>query len=184
MRIREAQKHIDPTDPDRQWHFKPQVPKTLVLVPQAIRDGVIEASLDHENGWMQSKDTSDIYATRQDHTHTASPSRSCNTITLVLKESFNTFSEGVRNWCWTEAKKVVVFFGLETQIKFIHLWPYMVSVREWTKIFCSIYTTYRVNTGMCKSHISRANLLQPRNANLLNIVILGYCILLRFTELP
>jgi 26S proteasome regulatory subunit N3 len=39
-----------------------------MLVFQAIRDGVIEASLDHENGWMQSKDTSDIYATRQDHT--------------------------------------------------------------------------------------------------------------------
>jgi hypothetical protein len=54
-----------------------------MLVLQAIRDGVIEASLDHENGWMQSKDTSDIYATRQDHTHTASVSRSFNTITVV-----------------------------------------------------------------------------------------------------
>jgi hypothetical protein len=37
---------------------------TVLLHFQAIRDGVIEASLDHENGWMQSKDTSDIYATR------------------------------------------------------------------------------------------------------------------------
>lgn len=35
------------------------------IVAKAIRDGVIEASLDHENGWMQSKDTSDIYATRE-----------------------------------------------------------------------------------------------------------------------
>ncbi len=74
IRIREAQKHMDPLDPDAdpdpQHWFKPQVPKTLVFVLQAIRDGVIEASLDHENGWMQSKDTSDIYATRQDHTHT------------------------------------------------------------------------------------------------------------------
>ncbi len=72
MRIREAQKH---TDPDPQHWFKPPSASTLMLVLQAIRDGVIEASLDHENGWMQSKDTSDIYATRQDHTHTANPSR-------------------------------------------------------------------------------------------------------------
>merc|ERR1712200_396249 len=35
------------------------------IVAKAIRDGVIEAVLDHENGWMQSKDTSDIYATRE-----------------------------------------------------------------------------------------------------------------------
>ena len=32
---------------------------------QAIRDGVIEAVLDHESGTMQSKDTSDVYSTRQ-----------------------------------------------------------------------------------------------------------------------
>ena len=32
---------------------------------QAIRDGVIEAVLDHENGWMQSKENSDIYCTRE-----------------------------------------------------------------------------------------------------------------------
>ena len=31
---------------------------------QAIRDGVIEAVLDHESGTMQSKDTSDVYSTR------------------------------------------------------------------------------------------------------------------------
>lgn len=35
------------------------------IVAKAIRDGVIEAVLDHENGWMQSKDTSDVYATRE-----------------------------------------------------------------------------------------------------------------------
>ena len=35
-----------------------------VLSLQAIRDGVIEAVLDHESGTMQSKDTSDVYSTR------------------------------------------------------------------------------------------------------------------------
>ena len=37
----------------------------MVCQFQAIRDGVIEAVLDHENGWMQSKDTSDIYSTKE-----------------------------------------------------------------------------------------------------------------------
>ena len=32
---------------------------------QAIRDGVIEAVLDHDSGTMQSRDTSDVYATRE-----------------------------------------------------------------------------------------------------------------------
>ena len=32
---------------------------------QAIRDGVIEATIDHENGYVQSKDTTDIYSTRE-----------------------------------------------------------------------------------------------------------------------
>ena len=32
---------------------------------QAIRDGVIEAVLDHESGTMQSRDTSDVYGTRE-----------------------------------------------------------------------------------------------------------------------
>lgn len=36
----------------------------LVLL-QAIRDGVIEAVLNHEKGWMQSKETTDIYSTRE-----------------------------------------------------------------------------------------------------------------------
>lgn len=30
---------------------------------QAIRDGVIEATIDHEKGYVQSKETSDIYST-------------------------------------------------------------------------------------------------------------------------
>merc|ERR1712130_75322 len=34
------------------------------IVAKAIRDGVIEAELDHEQGIMQSKDTSDLYSTR------------------------------------------------------------------------------------------------------------------------
>jgi len=35
------------------------------IVAKAIRDGVIEAELDHEQGIMQSKDTSDVYSTRE-----------------------------------------------------------------------------------------------------------------------
>ena len=36
------------------------------IVAKAIRDGVIEAELDHDQGIMQSKDTSDVYSTRYD----------------------------------------------------------------------------------------------------------------------
>lgn len=35
------------------------------IIAKAIRDGVIEAVLDHENGWMQSKENTDIYMTRE-----------------------------------------------------------------------------------------------------------------------
>jgi len=35
------------------------------IVAKAIRDGVIEAELDHRQGIMQSKDTSDVYSTRE-----------------------------------------------------------------------------------------------------------------------
>ena len=35
------------------------------IVAKAIRDGVIEASIDHEHGYMKSKDVGDIYATRE-----------------------------------------------------------------------------------------------------------------------
>ncbi|EXJ90021.1 26S proteasome regulatory subunit N3 [Capronia epimyces CBS 606.96] len=35
------------------------------MVAKAIRDGVIEASLDHEHGYMKSKEVGDIYATRE-----------------------------------------------------------------------------------------------------------------------
>jgi 26S proteasome regulatory subunit N3 len=35
------------------------------IVAKAIRDGVIEASLDHEKGFMKSKDIGDIYSTRE-----------------------------------------------------------------------------------------------------------------------
>jgi len=35
------------------------------IVAKAIRDGVIEAVLDHEAGTMQSRDTSDVYGTRE-----------------------------------------------------------------------------------------------------------------------
>nr|QBH73731.1 26S proteasome regulatory subunit S3 [Thermobia domestica] len=35
------------------------------IVAKAIRDGVIEATLDHERAYMQSKETTDIYCTRE-----------------------------------------------------------------------------------------------------------------------
>jgi 26S proteasome regulatory subunit N3 len=35
------------------------------IVAKAIRDGVIEASLDHERGFMKSKEVGDVYATRE-----------------------------------------------------------------------------------------------------------------------
>ncbi len=35
------------------------------IVAKAIRDGVIEASVDHEQGWMQSRETTDVYCTRE-----------------------------------------------------------------------------------------------------------------------
>ena len=35
------------------------------IVAKAIRDGVIEATLDHEHGFMKSKDMGDVYATRE-----------------------------------------------------------------------------------------------------------------------
>jgi 26S proteasome regulatory subunit N3 len=35
------------------------------IVAKAIRDGVIEASLDHERGFMKSKDVGDVYATSE-----------------------------------------------------------------------------------------------------------------------
>lgn len=35
------------------------------IVAKAIRDGVIEASIDHEKGYMQTKQAGDVYATRE-----------------------------------------------------------------------------------------------------------------------
>ena len=35
------------------------------IVAKAIRDGVIEATIDHEKGYMQTKQAGDIYATRE-----------------------------------------------------------------------------------------------------------------------
>ena len=39
--------------------------QTLLSNFQAIRDGVIEATIDHEKGYVQSKEISDIYMTRE-----------------------------------------------------------------------------------------------------------------------
>ena len=37
------------------------VEETEQIVAKAIRDGVIEAILDHDNQWMRSQETSDVY---------------------------------------------------------------------------------------------------------------------------
>lgn len=37
----------------------------IVVNFQAIRDGVIEATIDHEKGYVQSRETSDVYKTRE-----------------------------------------------------------------------------------------------------------------------
>jgi 26S proteasome regulatory subunit N3 len=37
------------------------VEETEQIVAKAIRDGVIDAVLDHDNQWMRSQDTSDVY---------------------------------------------------------------------------------------------------------------------------
>ena len=38
---------------------------TESILAKAIRDGGIEASIDHENGWMSCKDRVDVYATNE-----------------------------------------------------------------------------------------------------------------------
>lgn len=38
---------------------------TESILAKAIRDGGIEASIDHENGWMACKDRVDVYATNE-----------------------------------------------------------------------------------------------------------------------
>jgi 26S proteasome regulatory subunit N3 len=38
------------------------------IVTKAIRDGGIDATVDHANGWMQSKETGDIYSTQEPQT--------------------------------------------------------------------------------------------------------------------
>jgi len=43
----------------------PPVAVAGASVGQAIRDGVIEASLDHTHAFMQSKETVDVYATKE-----------------------------------------------------------------------------------------------------------------------
>lgn len=35
------------------------------IVSKAIRDGAIDATIDHANGWMVSKETGDIYSTNE-----------------------------------------------------------------------------------------------------------------------
>ena len=37
----------------------------ISFIVQAIRDGVIEATIDHEQGYVQSKENIDIYSTRE-----------------------------------------------------------------------------------------------------------------------
>ena len=45
----------------------PPPPTTYPPPPQAIRDGVIEASVEHEKSFMQSRENVDIYCTKEPH---------------------------------------------------------------------------------------------------------------------
>lgn len=49
----------------------PSPPSSLIppylSPPQAIRDGVIEASVEHEKSFMQSRENMDIYCTKEPH---------------------------------------------------------------------------------------------------------------------
>ena len=45
--------------------FKSMSLHSLLCCLQAIRDGVIEATIDHEKGYVKSKDTVDVYSTRE-----------------------------------------------------------------------------------------------------------------------
>ncbi|XP_058805255.1 probable 26S proteasome non-ATPase regulatory subunit 3 [Phymastichus coffea] len=55
---------ISPTDIARKLGLDSGVDAEFI-VAKAIRDGVIEATLDPENGYMRSKETTDIYCTRE-----------------------------------------------------------------------------------------------------------------------
>lgn len=50
------------------------------IVAKAIRDGVIEASLDRENGFMKSKEVGDVYATREPGENFHDRIRACLTL--------------------------------------------------------------------------------------------------------
>jgi len=41
------------------------VEETEQIVAKAIRDGVIEAILDHDNQWMRSQDSTDVYTSNE-----------------------------------------------------------------------------------------------------------------------
>ena len=47
------------------------------IVAKAIRDGVIEATLDHEHGYMKSKDVGDIYGSQEPFDAYSSRIRAC-----------------------------------------------------------------------------------------------------------
>lgn len=55
---------ISPSDIARKLGLDSRVDAEFI-VAKAIRDGVIEATLDPENGYMRSKETTDIYCTRE-----------------------------------------------------------------------------------------------------------------------
>lgn len=55
---------ISPTDIARKLGLDSSVDAEFI-VAKAIRDGVIEATLDPENGYMRSKETTDIYCTKE-----------------------------------------------------------------------------------------------------------------------
>ncbi|XP_024366248.1 probable 26S proteasome non-ATPase regulatory subunit 3 isoform X2 [Physcomitrium patens] len=62
-----AYSRISLTDVAKKLHLDSATPvdDAESIVTKAIRDGGIDASVDHSNGWMQSKETGDVYSTQE-----------------------------------------------------------------------------------------------------------------------
>eukprot|EP00616_Rhizochromulina_sp_CCMP1243_P000824 CAMPEP_0118973094 /NCGR_PEP_ID=MMETSP1173-20130426/9194_1 /TAXON_ID=1034831 /ORGANISM="Rhizochromulina marina cf, Strain CCMP1243" /LENGTH=520 /DNA_ID=CAMNT_0006922701 /DNA_START=18 /DNA_END=1580 /DNA_ORIENTATION=- len=63
-RINVSYSRISMADISRKLHLESPQSAELVCA-KAIRDGVIDAELDHEHGWMQSNELSNVYATTE-----------------------------------------------------------------------------------------------------------------------
>lgn len=69
------------------------------IVAKAIRDGVIDASIDHEHGYMQSKDIVDIYSTQEPQ----------STFHQRIQFCLNLYNESVKAMRYPETKQHMEF---------------------------------------------------------------------------